>query len=291
MTNLTVITVATHIDGYMEILKNQLNEKKINYNILAYGEKWGGWNWRCKQIINYLKHNHEPDDLIMIIDGYDVLMLGNENDIIDKYKKFNTDVLFGIHNSPIQDYSALVNTIFYPIIKKYFNTSTHYIKNGGSFMGTAKSLIKIYQRIIDYYNKTKIDDDQVALNNIYLDDIDYRNDVNSSIFLIWDVSSMYELIYTVFYKQYPNYLNTNIKLNKYGRLQFKNGNQPEIIHGIGHRDMSFIVHDSSDLVRTQKVYSQVDMDVSLNILRLISLLLCIIIVYLIYHTFPKKSKK
>ncbi len=80
MSKLTIVTVATQNEGYLPVLKHQLKKININYKILGYGQKWNGWMWRTILLIDYLK-THKPDDIIMIVDGYDVLLVGNEKDI------------------------------------------------------------------------------------------------------------------------------------------------------------------------------------------------------------------
>ncbi len=272
MSKLHIITVATHDDGYFPVLVKQMKDAHIHYHILGYGQKWKGWTWRTQLILNYLK-NHNPDDIVMVIDGYDVLVVGNEKDIIRKYNEFNTDIVFGIHLSLSQDFSIFVKYITHPIIRSYFKTNNEHMMNGGSFMGKAKTLIIIYEKMIKYCMETGTTDDQIALNNISLNGINYKLDVYSKIFWMWDIDSVYEIMYTVITKNQSSELNTVKKHDR--RAIFRNGIQPEIIHGMGHRDMSMFVDPLLKFQHKKRPYAQDDMDYLINIIR------CVIIIFIL----------
>jgi hypothetical protein len=272
MSKLTIVTVATHNEGYLPVLEHQLKKTNINYKILGYGQKWNGWMWRTTLLIDYLK-THKPDDVVMVIDGYDVLLVGNEKDIMDKYKSFKTDIVFGVHFTKSQQYSAIVRYITHPIGKSYFNTTDEHMKNGGSFMGKAKSLINMYERIIEYSKKTGITDDQTALNNIFLNDIDHKLDVCSEIFWIWDADSVYDCLYYCIYNKLPG-ISCSYRIRNM-RPVFCNGIQPEIIHGCAHRDMMTFVDPKLNF--TIKSRDLVHSDVNDSILRRYGLIIFIII--------------
>ena len=289
MPKLKIITVATKDDGYFRVLKQELTDAKIDHKILGYGQKWEGWVWRTNLILNYLK-SLNPNDIVMVIDGYDVLMVGNEKDIMKKYLSFNTDIVFGVHHSESQYFPLVIDYISHPFVRAYFKTSDKHMKNGGSFMGSAKGLIELYQRILKYSQETGTTDDQLALNNISLQGLNYKIDVYSKIFWIWDVDSIYELTYAMINKNQSSHLGSYIKsINR--RPVFPNGVAPEIIHGIGHRDMSVFVDPELGFNHVNRAYVQDDMDMIINGARCSTcLLVVLIIVCLIWFFFYYRKK-
>lgn len=238
--NLTIITVATDEEGYLPVLRKQLEDRDIPFEIIGLGEKWGGWKWRTDQIIDYLKNNHNKDDIVMIVDGYDILIPGTKQDIMTKYKKFKTDVVFGVEPCDSQNISKAIQKVYLSALKKFFG-SGKYIKNGGSFMGRTESIIKIYERIKKYYDEQDTTDDQIALNGISLKGIDHKMDKKGEIFWIWGLATTYDIYHQLRYYYAP--------ANDYGieikdkRPILMNDVTPEVVHGVANRDMSDLVDD------------------------------------------------
>lgn len=285
---LKVVTVATKEDGYLRVLKRELDDAGIGYKILGYGQKWEGWVWRTNLILNYLK-TLNPNDIVMVIDGYDILMVGSEQDIMKKYLDFKADIVFGVHLSKSQYISPIVKYLAHPVVKAYFHTTDEHMKNGGSFMGSVKSLIMLYERILKYSLDTGTRDDQLSLNNISLEGLDYKIDVYSKIFWMWDIDSVYELLYAMINKQQSSYLNPSIK-NVNRRPVFSNGIKPEIIHGIGHRDMSIFVDPELGFNHVSRVYAQDDMDMIINGARCTVFILVILVIFLLYWFFYYRER-
>jgi hypothetical protein len=162
-----------HNDGYLPVIKKQLDHNHIDYKIIGYREKWKGWLWRTSLILECLRTNHQPDDLIVLFDGFDTIFTGKKEQLLSKYHSFNTDVVFGIEMNDSHQSSCAIKYLYFPIIRKLFGSNDKYMLNGCSFMGSAQSLIKIYERIQNYCRETGATDDQYALNNISLQGIDY----------------------------------------------------------------------------------------------------------------------
>jgi hypothetical protein len=276
--NLTVITVATHADGYLNVLRNKLESAEVKHSVLGYGQKWGGWIWRLKLILTYLKESHQPDDIIMIVDGYDVILTGSRDGILRKYQEFGKDVIFSVHRSKSQKYSFIVEFSTRLISNWFFKNKNQFMKNGGGYMGTAKTLIIIIERMLKYSLLTGQRDDQVILNNIYLEDINHEIDSTSSIFWVWEIETLYEVVYQLLIEYCPSYLGS-VKVKDKNAL-FHNGENPEIIHGIGHRDMSLFVDEKSKLTKHKRKYTQRDIEIILKVVKYLIILGLILLTWL-----------
>jgi hypothetical protein len=257
MDELSIICVATSDEGYLDVLRKNAKDKNINLYVLGYGEKWQGLWWKSKKYLEFLD-NCEPDEIVMIVDGYDVIIPGTKNGIVNKFKNFDTDIV--ISCEPTLSYinnTIYTNSHFYTS-KKYFNCKTEYLLNSGTIIGYADKMKILFQRMLDYNIKNNIKSDQYALNSIKKDDIDYKLDIYSEIFWVWHSSSFYDLFYEKINKNLPNNL-YDVKIDKNKRPIFKNGVMPEIIHGVSQRDMrSFIdnrnyKHRSRDKAQKIKV--------------------------------------
>jgi len=57
MTNsqLHIVTVATESKYYFPYLVQSCERNGIKLKVLGYGEKWLGFNWRLRKMIEYLK--------------------------------------------------------------------------------------------------------------------------------------------------------------------------------------------------------------------------------------------
>jgi hypothetical protein len=277
---LTILTVATDNDGYLPILKDQMDKDNVNYKIIGYGEKWGGWTWRTDKILKYINESHQPEDIIMVIDGYDVLYVGDEDNIMKKYRSFNTDVVFGVELNDSVEYSYVSHYIAFPIEKKYFATNNKYVKNGGSYIGTAKSLIKLYQLMKEYSIKTGITDDQYALNNISLEGISHKIDNEGQIFWIWHPYGTMEFINMMLYNHYPGIAPGIVMKN--GRPIFSNGIQPEIIHGVGQRDMTIFLDHNLKFEHKYRPFAQQDIYYTMLFIKVSIVILILVLIYFAY---------
>jgi hypothetical protein len=86
-----VVTVANKSDGYYEILKQSCIQNGCKLTTLGFGEKWGGFVWRLELIQKYLK-SISPYDIVIIIDGFDVVMTEHIDVFIDKYNKIGKSI-------------------------------------------------------------------------------------------------------------------------------------------------------------------------------------------------------
>ena len=87
-----LITVATHYDGYLKWLEAGCKRYNVNLIKLGWGQEWKGFVWKFELLLNYLTDiiAQNPYELIIFIDGYDVLLLRPLNDIEELFNKIIT---------------------------------------------------------------------------------------------------------------------------------------------------------------------------------------------------------
>jgi hypothetical protein len=226
---LKIATVATHNDGYLPALKRICEKNKCHLNVIGFGQKWGGWDWRTNKIINYLQ-KCDMSDIVMLIDGFDVLVLSKPEEIIEKFKKMSCNVLFScshISRGQPNNNSFTYKNIAFPSVKKYFKSDKNFILNAGTIIGYSKHQQKI----------RGINDDQILLNSINLSFLKYNIDFDSKIFWIWEIDRIVD--YGNMLITNETYSNSTIGYEK-GRIIFSNGNQPCVVHGVNNRNMNEI---------------------------------------------------
>ena len=157
-----IVTVANKSDGYYEILKESCIRNGCNLITLGFGEKWGGFVWKYKKLQEFLK-TIDPSDIVVFVDGFDVIMVDYIDTFIAKYKKFNKSIVFSIINDlDIMKYFA----------KKVFNTikykGSEYWLCSGLYVGKAVDLINMFDMM--NIDSDTTNDDQLLLTQFYVND-------------------------------------------------------------------------------------------------------------------------
>ena len=138
--------------------------------VLGMGEPWKGGEGMANNPggghkINLLKkeiENHkEKDDLIiMFTDSYDVILLGEPGEILEKFKNFGAKVVFGAEGFCWPDASLETS---YPVLAE---TEGKRFLNSGGFIGYAKDIYAI----VNHLEVQDSDDDQLYYTKIFLDE-------------------------------------------------------------------------------------------------------------------------
>lgn len=202
------VTVATKKGGYYDCLIQSCKTNNIDLVTLGWGDKWQGFAWRWKLYKDFIK-NLNDNDIVLWIDAYDVLIMDKKRIIINKFKKFNTGVVFGADESIISNVA--------------FNNCNKPILNGGSHIGYAKYIKVLVELMLDNNLSTKWNnDDQNMLNEINCTKDFFnehtKSDIDSNIFYVSRVNDRLSLDY-IFNKQFAD-------------------NKSSIIHGSGGFDMT-----------------------------------------------------
>jgi hypothetical protein len=216
-----LVTVATHIDGYLPWLEKSCKRFNTKLIKLGYGEKWLGFSWRFKLMIKYLK-TINPNELVVFIDAYDVMMLRPLEDIEEYYNnivKMNKCKIIISEDKAILLYQEIVGKI-------YFNDYKDARLNAGSYMGKAKDLLEIISKINQTINNE--DDDQIIFTEYYRNNLNEFYIDSSNIIFLTRTNQLNDILLD---------LNINIQNNKLTYINSK----PFFIHGNGHTYMHNLI--------------------------------------------------
>ena len=168
MTNIHFVTYATHETGMFRKLID--NKYGVEIKVLGMGTKWNGFMDKIRGVNEYSTEVAEKSekDIIVFIDGFDTIIGKNVNSLIEKFQKYNCDIL--VSEEP---------RIKYISQKLFGNYPT--IANSGMYMGYAKNIKRMTDLILERETK----DDQEALNfciNTFNDELNARIDTEKEIF-------------------------------------------------------------------------------------------------------------
>lgn len=135
MEKIHLITIATHNEGYYNALKKSAKMNNYNLITLGWGKKWEGFIMKYKLLIEIL-NIFDDNDIIILIDAYDVIVTDNKSIVIEKFKKFNRPILLSKDG-----YTG--NSIFNYIHDKIFEEYNNYHICAGLMMGYVWALRKL----------------------------------------------------------------------------------------------------------------------------------------------------
>jgi hypothetical protein len=294
MNNLHIITVSTHSDYYFPYLIKSCKNNGKELTVLAYGEKWKGFNWRFKLVINYLK-NINKNDIICFVDGFDVICTRNLNQLKDVFfklkNKYNCKIIVGEHKMIVNNNFSSCCKI---LLKYYFGECKNVSLNAGTYIGQAKDLIEILETIYNTFPLNNADDQKLLTKYCLMNPDDIYIDVNNEIFLTLELP----------YQEIDKY----IKFNKNGNdinISYNNNNNPFFIHGAGQTYLDNIIinlnyqYDYNNPINNElskNFYKNILFRIKNSIFIIIVLIIIIlIIIYILYKVYKyfifKKMKK
>ena len=182
MTNkVTILTVATHEEGYYKLLKKSAANNGFNLITLAFGQKWEGFSMKYRLYKKYLSSS-DPEELIVICDAFDVVINGTNEELIERYEKIGKNIICGTENmNPNSGLDVkLITSLCFPYCKNF-------ILNSGVLVGKSKYILDLLNLICEIEG-CENGDDQVKLNNICNKEREYFDnniyvDLNSNIIL------------------------------------------------------------------------------------------------------------
>jgi hypothetical protein len=168
-----LITVATHSEFYFPWLLQSCKRFNVDLIKLGWGEKWQGFTWRFKLVLEYLK-NLPPDEIVCFIDGYDVLLLQP----LEKMEQIAKHILQETGSKIIIAEDIQKNPIVKVLNDMYFGQCKSQHLNAGTYIGYAKDIYEILNNIYATENVSNNSDDQQLLtqyctkylNLFYIDD-------------------------------------------------------------------------------------------------------------------------
>jgi len=208
--NLHIVTVATQSEFYFPYLVESCKKHGKKLEVLGFGEKWKGYNWKFKLMIDYLKKLSE-NDIVCFVDGYDVICVRNLNELVPEFLKIKEDT----NCSVVIGHDKRYTIAHYPSLL-FFGSCVGQDLNSGTYIGYVKDLLLI---LTDSYNIDPLNnrDDQFLITQ-------YCKKYPSK-FHVDETSKLFLALGYPFQE-----LDYYVKINKYVEY---NGERPFFIHGAG----------------------------------------------------------
>ena len=178
MYKLHIVTVVTESKYYFPYLVQSCENNGVKLTVLGYGEKWKGFNWKFKLVLDFLKKLNN-NDIICFIDGYDVLCCRKLDEFVSEFLKIKNKT--GCKMIVAHEKLFFINKI----AKYYFDTCKNLSLNSGTYVAFKDDMFMILNKIYQLNSKDDADD-QILLvkyckmneqnNNIYID-------INNELFL------------------------------------------------------------------------------------------------------------
>lgn len=176
-----LVTYATHEERYFKFLKNRV------HRVLGFGDKWNGFYGKAKAVSQFCD-SIDPDDIVCCVDGFDSIVLGTDQEILNAYRSIGHEIVFSKEKN-LPDH-AIVN---YTMTKQFGKACLTTKLNAGLYIGKAKTISDFWRDLqpgeddqkyacvknpyVDienrlFYNYTKLDTDvtQDTEGNIFKGD-------------------------------------------------------------------------------------------------------------------------
>jgi hypothetical protein len=153
------VTVATDDQGYFRYLLKSCKRHGIHLDVLGWGQKWRGFNWRIGLLIDYLSRMPR-NEIVCFVDAYDVVILEDalkfEVRFLDLCAKYKTKFIVGSENP-----QSWTNGIVLFIARLCFGTCKDQLPNAGTYMGRAKDLLEMLGKFRQVSVKDDADDQMI----------------------------------------------------------------------------------------------------------------------------------
>lgn len=204
----------------IEHLKRSLALCKLNASVLVK-EEWGGYIDKITNIMNLIK-NIPDNDIICVIDAYDVLAFCKEVEIIRKFKSLNCNLIISSElNLYPERYRDQYDHIY---SNKDIPTKYNYV-NAGGYIGYKHALDKLFQwksiaemkRICDdggdqnYFTEYYIEHFGMLVNSKKMVDLDRRQLIFQSMYKVdcREFAIMSGRLYNTVLKTFPCFVHFN----------------------------------------------------------------------------------
>jgi hypothetical protein len=178
---LHVAAVATHMERYMPLLVQSTGRLGIQMDVLGWGEKLTGFAFRLRKSLEYVQEL-PPNDVVMFIDAFDVILLQNADVIMKKFQASGAQMIVskdGDHPNVFIDF--FMKKCFRPVGDTYINI-------GGwiATAGFAKELLLAMSKFGEGFSNQENDQELLArylATNKSLVGAEILIDVNHDLFL------------------------------------------------------------------------------------------------------------
>ncbi len=278
ISKLHITTIATESKYYFPYLQESCRRNGKELEVLGMGEKWEGFNWKFKKMIDYLE-SLPDDDIVCFVDGYDVLCTRDLSEMIPVFLKMKQRK--GCKMIVGEDKLSWTNIY----IKLLFSTCKNISINSGTYIGTANDLLQMIQQTYKL-NPTNDADDQILLTK-------YCNMKPKNLYI--DIHN--ELFLTLAYGGTPfNNLHNHVNIND-NTISYNN-QQPFFMHAPGSSNLDIIIqklgYDNNCSVFEIEYKDKLSF-FSYNYLFIWTFILIFMFIllslYVRYNGYPKKYKK
>jgi hypothetical protein len=286
MNNVHIVTVATHSQYYFPYLVESCKKNGKELTVLGYGEKWEGFNWRYKKVLEYLiKLNSE--DIVCFVDGYDVICTRNLSELPNKFMELKRETKCKII---VGEQKIIVNNAFSYIselaLKYYFGKCKNHSLNAGTYIGNVTDLLELIKGILNINSMNNADDQILITKYCKIKPNDITVDTDNKLFLTLELP----------YQEIDRHV--EFRDNK---VYYQN-NAPFFIHGAGQTYLDNILiqlnYNYNDKIN-QKIYNDYYNNIlfriknSNSIIAIIIILIVIIfiILFVILNKYLYKNRK
>ncbi len=219
LTNMRLVTIATHSDLYFPFLKKSCRKYNSPITVLGWGQPWPGFSFKSKLMNDYLV-DVPDDDIVCVIDSFDVLLLRPIEELESSFRTYSeltgVRIIVGFDIQP----SVVVSTV----ARWQFGTCHGVSLNAGTYIGYAK---EIKHMINDIYIDPRLDD-QVLLTK-YVQKYPHRVHIDTtSLFFLTVNNPIGEFMY-----------DNHIKVED--DMLYYRGIRPFFAHGNGNTDMTRLI--------------------------------------------------
>jgi hypothetical protein len=210
MNKLHIVTVVTESKYYFPYLVESCKHNGKELEVLGYGEKWEGFNWKYLKMMEYLK-NLPKDDIVCFVDGYDILCCRDLNEMILEFIKIKErtgcKMIVGTNNA---------NPILMFLGNIFFGQCKNQQLNSGTYIGYVSDVLDIIEKIYNLNPKNDSDDQILMTEYCQKNDKEIYIDLKNELFLTFC---------------YPLYeIDKHVEINEKTNMLTYNSNQPFFIH-------------------------------------------------------------
>jgi hypothetical protein len=151
-----LITDENH-PGFVNWLQPSCVHLDLELVVIEYNHLYRSHKTKDFLLLEYIKQS-QVNEIIMFTDAYDTILLADEQEIMTKYKQFNSPVIFSAEKNCWPD-AKLANK--YPP-----ETNKHFFKylNSGGFIGESQYIEELIEK---YYEGNDIDNSSFKWSNQY----------------------------------------------------------------------------------------------------------------------------
>jgi len=218
MSKLHLVTVATHSEGYLPVLDQQVKERGLELKKLGWGKEYTGHFMKDMEMMEFLEKDAKSGELVVFIDGFDSLMLSDQDEMVKKFNNTGAKLLLSVENIGIL--SFIHAAVFERVQGKYINS--------GLYMGERDFMLKFLKDMYASDDFNRQSNQKTWCNHLHKLQIEDKFDG-----IILDKDSDVFLNHSFTTSNWPQI--------KDKRIVLKDKHTPCLIQGNGKEDMSYII--------------------------------------------------